>query len=94
LIEDFTPVGALLVGACVGGFAGWSYRMRLRRIYRGLFWLSMFYSYFLFSPLVSFFTFNGALLAWVVAWFIIRNPQPRKLMLRAPAFHGGEAPAL
>ena len=94
LIEDFTPIGALVLAPCVGGLAGWSYRTRFRRIYGPLFWLSMFYSYFLFSPLMSLFSFNGALLAWVVAWFVVRNPQPRKLALGTPRFHAGEAPAL
>ena len=94
LIEDFTPVGALLVAAGIGGLAGWSYRMRFENVYNASFWLSMFFSYFLFSPLMSLFAFNGALLAWVVAWFVIRDPQPRKLLLDPPAFRTGEAPAL
>jgi oligosaccharide repeat unit polymerase len=70
LIEDFTVFGAVLIAACIGGFAG--------RVYTGpgnarhtLFWLSAFFAAFLYSPIVSLFSFNGAALAWAVGWLVL-----------------------
>lgn len=84
LIEDFTAFGAALVGACIGGLAGWVYSAGFRDERKALFWLSGFYAAFLFSPLTSLFSFNGAGLAWVVGWFVLTRSQPRSSMLTLP----------
>jgi oligosaccharide repeat unit polymerase len=77
LIEDFTTGGAALIAACIGGGAGWVYGMRSRKPRVALFWLSAFYAALLFSPLISLFSFNGALLAWLVGWFVfVRKTGP------------------
>jgi oligosaccharide repeat unit polymerase len=77
LIEDFTPFGAALVGACIGGFASWLYAMGTRNVGSAVFWLSAFYSSMLFSPIISLLSFNGAMLAWVVAGFVIYHSSRR-----------------
>jgi oligosaccharide repeat unit polymerase len=73
LIEDFTEVGAVLIAICLGAFAGWVYALRQNSPYFVLFWLSAFYAAIIFSPLVSLFSFNGAALAWLVGWFVLRR---------------------
>ena len=93
LIEDFTEIGAVLVAVSIGGFAGWMYRLRFKNALGAVFWLSAFYSAFLFSPLVSLFSFNGATLAWVVAWFVLASAKPRSPVFRLPHITAQEAPA-
>ena len=66
LIEHFTEFGAFLIAVCAGGFAGWVYELRSNKPRFVLLWLSAFYAAIIFSPLLSFFSFNGAALAWVV----------------------------
>jgi len=66
LIEDFTPGGAALIAACIGGTAGWVYRKSSEKPRIAIFWLSAFYAAMLYSPITSLFSFNGALLAWAV----------------------------
>lgn len=86
LIEDFTGFGAALLGACVGGLAGWIYSAGFRDERKALFWLSAFYAVFLFSPIGSLFSFNGAGLAWLVGWFALTRPKPRSSPLTLPQF--------
>ncbi len=71
LIEDFSAVGAALISACIGGGAGWVYGRSSERPHLALFWSSAFYATLLFSPITSLFSFNGALLAWIVAWLVL-----------------------
>jgi oligosaccharide repeat unit polymerase len=87
LIEDVTTYGAALVGACMGGIAQWIYCGRRQNVLFSLFLLSAFYGFFLFSPIVSLFSFNGAVLAWVVVGvvlFIYRPRIPRPAASRLP----------
>jgi oligosaccharide repeat unit polymerase len=78
LIEDFTVFGAALLGACIGGLAGWVYSGNFENARRAVFWLSMFYAVFLFSPIIFLLSYNGAALAWVIGWWVLlrRRPQP------------------
>jgi len=87
LIEDFTAGGAALIAACIGGGAGWVYGRSSKKPRAALFWLSAFYAAMLYSPLVSLFSFNGALLAWLVAWLVFKRkktgpPLPPQASLR------------
>jgi len=70
LIEDFTAAGAALIAVCIGGGAGWVYGRSSEKPRVALFWLSAFYAALLYSPIISLFSFNGALLAWLVAWLV------------------------
>lgn len=70
-IEDFTAFGAALVAACGGGFASRTYVRCSRSSQSVIVLLSAFYATALFSPIVSLFSFNGAALAWIVAWFVV-----------------------
>lgn len=71
LIEDCTEIGAILVAACGGGLAGWLYSLKSKNVLGPLLGLSAFYAALIYSPIVSLFSFNGAALAWIVAWFIL-----------------------
>ncbi len=94
LIDDFTVSGATVIAAFVGGLAGWIYRIRSNDVLGALFWLSAFYSAILVSPIISLFGMNGALLAWLVAWFVLIRPKPRPSLFSLPPHTGQEARAL
>lgn len=81
LIEDFTPFFAALIAAAVGGLAGWVYSDNFENARSALFWLSMFYAVFLYSPIVSLLSFNGPGLAWLVGWFVLTRSKRRSPLL-------------
>ena len=84
LIEDFTPFGAVVLAACLGGFASWAFDTNSRTARVALFWLSAFYATILYSPIVSLFSFNGVMLAWTVAGLVIYKAQRRQSRFIAP----------
>jgi oligosaccharide repeat unit polymerase len=90
LIEDFTPFGALLISACLGGLASWVYVTSAKNVRGALFWLSAFYSASLFSPMFSLFSFNGVTLAWVVAGLVVFIAKPRRAVFPLPPPHARE----
>jgi oligosaccharide repeat unit polymerase len=90
MIEDFTPFGAVVVGACIGGFASWNYVTGSRNYRNAVFWLSAFYSTMLFSPIISLLSFNSAMLAWVVAGLVIYKAKSRFSKFAVPRVQTGE----
>lgn len=66
LIEDFGYSGALAALSIAGFIAGWAYR----QVRRGRHWycliLAAFYACCIWSPIASFFVYNGLVLAWMV----------------------------
>jgi oligosaccharide repeat unit polymerase len=89
-IEDFTSFGALLLTACIGGSANWIYSSTSGNPRWAIFWLSAFYSTFLFSPFVSFFSFNGTALAWLVLGFVLIRTNRRSAPLSLPYLSASE----
>jgi oligosaccharide repeat unit polymerase len=73
LIEDYSEMGAVLIAVGIGAIAESLFALRLKNARSSLFCLSAFYAFFLFSPLVSLFSFNGPTLAWIVAWFVLKK---------------------
>jgi oligosaccharide repeat unit polymerase len=73
LVEDFTVAGAVLVSLVFGFVAGLAYSLRSNCHSRTLLLLSAFYAFVIFSPLQSLFSFNGAILAWIIGWLVLRN---------------------
>jgi len=82
LIEDFTLLGAVLVCACMGGLAGWAFNNRCSHPFQALLWLSAFYAAMVYSPIVSLFSFNGALFAWIIAAVVFRKARDRAFAFR------------
>lgn len=80
LAEDFGAVGGVFIAAGIGAMAQCFFTLRLKKTVSSLLCLSAFYAFFLFSPLVSLFSFNGATLAWIVAWLALRR-KSRPLLL-------------
>ena len=85
LIEDFTPFGAVLIATAVGGLAGWVYSGNFENARSALLSLSMFYAVFLFSPIVSLLSFNGAALAWIIGCWVLRTKPSPTLVHFVPA---------
>lgn len=91
LIEDFTVGGAALITACIGGGAGWVYRKSSEKPRVAIFWLSAFYAGMLYSPITSLFSFNGALLAWLVAWLVFMRKETGPSLLPQASLRSQEA---
>jgi oligosaccharide repeat unit polymerase len=91
LIEDFGEAGATIFAACIGLLAGRIYRAYSGRTLNTVFWMSAFYASLLFSPIGSFFSFNGAALAWLVGWFVLVRKSLRPQSFAVGPLHGQEA---
>lgn len=85
LIEDFTPYGAVLIAAVIGGLASWVFVARSVSVNSALLCLSAFYGAMLITPLWSLFSFNGAMLAWGVAWLVFYRANGRFPILSLPS---------
>jgi oligosaccharide repeat unit polymerase len=72
LIQDFTLPGAFLICGLWGFLSGHAYSKRSLQRWPAL-GLSAFYALALFTPLYCLFMFNGPILAWAVAWFVLRQ---------------------
>jgi len=93
LVEDFTPAGAVLVSVFAGWIAGFLYRWRVADSLVPWLGMSAFYAAFLYSPIVSFFSFNGPTLAWLVAAIVLARAQRRASAGTTPALTLQGAPA-
>jgi hypothetical protein len=67
LIQDLTPVGAVLLAIVMGLVAGATSRSGLKHHPISLLVLAGYYACIIFSPNTSLFTYNGLILAWGVA---------------------------
>jgi oligosaccharide repeat unit polymerase len=70
LIEDFTPIGAIVAALLAGVIAQVLYARRHNLSPAAALVLAAFYGTVLYSPIVSFFSYNGVLLAWIVAYSV------------------------
>ena len=73
LIQDFSPVGAVVVCLCFGIFSGRAYRNTISGGKPQLSGLAAFYSLLLWSPIISLSIYNGLLLAWGIGWLFARS---------------------
>ncbi len=71
LIQDFTLPGASLFGVLLGIVAGAAGRSGSTNRGGNLLVLAGYYAFILFSPIISLFTYNGLILAWVVAALVL-----------------------
>jgi len=82
LIEDFTLPGASLFGVLLGALAGNASRLRSTN---SLLVLAGYYAFLIFSPITSLFTYNGLILAWVTAAFVLGyRARPKGLVTARP----------
>ncbi len=73
LIEDFTLLGAVFVAFVASFVSGILLSCPSRRIWTPILFASGYYAFILCSPLTSLFTYNGLVLAWLVAAIILRS---------------------
>jgi len=71
LIQDFTLPGACLFGVLLGIVAGTAARSGSTNHLRDVLMLAGYYAFVIYSPLISLFTYNGLILAWVVAAMVL-----------------------
>ncbi len=73
LVEDFTLAGAVSLAFVVSFVSGMLLSCPSRRIWTPILFASGYYAFILCSPLTSVFTYNGLVLAWLVAAIILRS---------------------
>ncbi|HLZ92194.1 MAG TPA: O-antigen polymerase [Candidatus Acidoferrum sp.] len=73
LIQDFSYPGAVLLLAVAGFFAGRAYMNSCRGNMRGFPILIAYYAFFLWSPIVSVFSYNSVALGILVVWLLVRR---------------------
>jgi oligosaccharide repeat unit polymerase len=77
LIQDFSYPGAVVLLTIAGFVAGRAYTNSCWGNMRGLPILAGYYSFFLWSPIVSVFAYNSVLLGLIVGWLFLRSQEGR-----------------
>ncbi len=75
LIQDFSLPGALLVSLACGLLCGSAYTRACSGRIGSVLILAGYYSFFLWSPIVSIFNYNSVWLGLWVAWFVVTRDQ-------------------
>jgi oligosaccharide repeat unit polymerase len=73
LIQDFTLDGAVFLTFLVGVISGVLLGTPSRRTWTSILFGTGYYAFILCSPLTSVFTYNGLVLAWLVAAIVLRS---------------------
>jgi oligosaccharide repeat unit polymerase len=73
LIQDFSLEGAVVLTFVVSFISGILLSAPRRRTWTSIFFGTGFYAFVLCSPLTSVFTYNGLVLAWLVAAIVLRT---------------------
>ena len=72
LINDFNPFGVLLIIFLLGFYMQVIFQKIKIRFSDGLISLSIFYSFTLYSPLISIFHYNSIFFSWVLIYFVTK----------------------
>ncbi len=80
LIRDYSIIGSIIVCMVAGFLSTISYYKSLRGFIFWLMPLTMFYSFTLYSPLISVFHYNSIILAWFIV-FTIFFIKPKQSMI-------------
>jgi hypothetical protein len=73
LIQDFTLGGAVVLTFLVSFVSGILLASPSRRTWTSILFGAWYYAFILGSPLTSVFTYNGLVLAWLVAAIVLRS---------------------
>jgi oligosaccharide repeat unit polymerase len=79
VIEDFSLPGSVVLAFVLGLISGIVLSRPRRQLWLSILFGSAYYAFVLCSPLTSIFTYNGLVLAWLVAAAILRLYYKRKL---------------
>jgi oligosaccharide repeat unit polymerase len=85
LIQDFSLPGALLLCLACGVLCGSAYTRACSGKIGSVLILAGYYSFFLWSPIVSIFNYNSVWLGLFVAWFVVTRHQRSVSMSNPPA---------
>ena len=66
LIEDFSIPGTLIIGFGIGALARLSFNKCSYGQYMWVIPLTLYYAFVLYSPIISLFNYNSAIMAWVI----------------------------
>ena len=66
LIDDFSIPGTLIIGFGIGVFARLAFNKCSYGHFMWMIPLTLYYSFVLYSPIISLFNYNSAIMAWVI----------------------------
>ena len=72
IINDFTWVGAIFLSFLLGIFFQLEFQKLRKKYYNGILSVSIFYSFSIYSPLISIFHYNSIFFSWVFIFLILK----------------------
>ncbi len=72
LVSDFSIIGSLLISFFIGLIFQLVFDKKRKNNFDGFIPMSIFYSFTIYSPLISIFHYNSILFSWVIVYFIIK----------------------
>ena len=72
IISDFSYFGSILIFFIIGFLFQLEFQKRRISFFDGIIPLSIFYSFALYSPLISIFHYNSIFFSWFIVFFIIK----------------------
>ena len=71
-VSDFSLIGSLIISFILGMYLQFVYQRKVDNCLSGIIPISIFYSFTLYSPLISIFHYNSIFFSWVLIFFILK----------------------
>ena len=71
IITDFSIYGSILIAFMIGFFSQLIFQSNKKTTFLSIVPISMFYSFTLYSPLISIFHYNSIVFSWIILFFIL-----------------------
>ena len=72
IVSDFSPLGAIILFFIIGFYFQLEFQKKRKNLFNGIIPISIFYSFTLYSPLISIFHYNSIFFSWVLIFFILK----------------------
>ena len=72
LVSDYSIFGSVLIFFIIGYFIQSEFQKIKKNIFDGIIPISVFYSFIIYSPLISVFHYNSIFFSWAIIYFIIK----------------------
>ncbi len=73
IVSDFSILGSLIIAFILGVFFQFQFQKSKEYEFDGLIWISIFYSFTLYSPLISIFHYNSIFFSWLIIYVIYKT---------------------
>ena len=72
LISDFSIIGTLFISFLIGFIFQLEFQKKRNDVYSKILFISIFYSFTLYSPLISIFHYNSIFFSWIIVFTILK----------------------